>query len=212
MGMSEQPTDSAATRRLLEGVRLGNPQAFVRLFAQHRALLLRLVELRLDSRLRGRVDPSDIVQETYLEAYRRLDHYLEKPGLPFRQWLRQIAYDHTRKASRQHRTTQQRTVDREIPLQELSSLRLAEQLLAGGSTPSQRLDRQELAGRVRQALDQLPEADRELLILRHFEGLSNQEAAGLLGLEPGTVSKRHGRALLRLHKLLLEGGMTESQP
>jgi RNA polymerase sigma-70 factor (ECF subfamily) len=204
--MSDLPADSAATRYLLDGVRAGDAQAFVQLFAQHRTLLLRMVELRLDSRLRGRVDASDIVQETYLEAYRRLDSYLRTPKLPFRQWLRQIAYDRTRKASREHRTRQKRTVEREVPLPERSSLELARQLLAGDSTPSHRLGRQELAQQLRQALARLPETDREILIMRHFEELSNQEVAALLGLEPGTVSKRHGRAMLRLHRLLFQGG------
>jgi RNA polymerase sigma-70 factor, ECF subfamily len=210
--MSDFPADSAATRHVLEGVRAGDPQAFEQLFAQHRALLLRTVELRLDSRLRARIDPSDIVQETYLEAYRRLDSYLEKPKLPVRQWLRQIAYDRTRKANRDHQTRQRRTVEREVPLPEKSSPQLAQQLLDGGSTPSRQLNRKELAQQLRLALARLPEIDREILIMRHFEELSNQEVAGLLGLEPGTVSKRHGRAMLRLHKLLSEEGMSESPP
>src|SRR5947199_18832 len=74
-----------------------------------------------------------------------------------------------------------------------------------------RLDPRQLARRLRQAVAQLPEGDREVVLMRHFEGLSNQEVGCLLGMEPGTVSKRHGRAMLRLHKILFEGGMTESQ-
>jgi RNA polymerase sigma-70 factor (ECF subfamily) len=88
---------------------------------------------------------------------------------------------------------------------------LARQLLAGGPTPSQQIDHLELALRVRQAVAQLPEADHEVVMMRHFEGLSNQEVACLLGIDPATASKRHGRAMLRLHRILFEGGMTESQ-
>ncbi len=98
-----------------------------------------------------------------------------------------------------------------MPLPERSSLMLAWQLLAGGSSPSQALDRSDLAQRLRQAMAQLAQTDREVILMRHFEGLSNQEVGCLLGMDPGTVSKRHGRAMLRLHQLLFADGLTESQ-
>jgi RNA polymerase sigma-70 factor (ECF subfamily) len=88
---------------------------------------------------------------------------------------------------------------------------LAQQLQMRGSSPSQQLDHRELARRLRNAVSQLPEPDREVVVLRHFEGLSNQEVACLLGIDPATASKRHGRAMLRLHRILFEDGMTESQ-
>ncbi len=99
-----------------------------------------------------------------------------------------------------------------MPLPAESSLVLGRQLLASGSTPSEHLDRSEVARRVRQAVTLLPEADREVLVMRNFEGLSNPEIGYLLGLDAATVSKRHGRALLRLRKLLLEGGLGKSRP
>jgi RNA polymerase sigma-70 factor (ECF subfamily) len=191
-------------------MRAGDRQAFAQLFARHQIYLRRLVELRLDPRLRPRVDPSDVVQEAHLEALSRLPAYLERPALPFRLWLRQIAADCALKARRHHLGTARRALGREVPLPERSSLVLARQLLAGGSTPSQHLDHRDLARRLRQAVAQLPEADREVVMMRHFEGLSNREVACLLGLDPATASKRHGRALLRLHRILFEGGMTES--
>src|SRR5437588_12162082 len=200
------PPDSDDTEALLRLGQAGDRAAFEALFARHRADLWRLVELRLDPRLRPRVDPSDVVQEAHLEAFRRLGAYLERRPLPFRLWLRQIVYDHTLKARRRHLGTARRDAAREVPLPERSSLLLARQLLAGGPTPSQQLDRRELAARLRRALAQLPEADRELILMRHFEGLSNQEVGCLLGADPATVSKRHGRALLRLHRILFEGG------
>lgn len=209
--MSEARPDAEETERLLRQAEAGDRQAFERLFADHRPYLRRLAELRLDPRLGPRVDASDVVQEAHLEALRRLGAYLERRPLPFRLWLRQIACDCALKARRHHLGTARRDAAREVALPEQSSLALAEQLAAGGSTPSRQLDRRELARRLRQAVEQLPEADREVILLRHFEGLSNQEVGCLLGVDPGTVSKRHGRALLRLHRLLFAGGLTESQ-
>ena len=104
--------------------------------------------------------------------------------------------------------------DEALPLLETASGAgnvLAQQLLAPGSTPSQRLAREELAQRVRRALDQMAEADREILLMRTFEGLSFEEIAYLLAIDPAAARKRHGRAILRLHKFLAEGGLTESQ-
>jgi RNA polymerase sigma-70 factor (ECF subfamily) len=131
--------------------------------------------------------------------------------MPFRLWLRQIAYDRTVKAWRYHLGTARRAAGREVSLPERSSLVLARQLLAGGSSPSQALQRGDLARRLRQAMAELPQTDREVILMRHFEGLSNQEVGCLLGMDPGTVSKRHGRAMLRLHRILFLSGMTESQ-
>ena len=209
--MADLRPDSAETQSLLHQAQAGDRQAFEQLFASHRAYLRQMVELRLDPKLRARVDPSDVVQETNMEAFRRLGAYLKQRPMPFRLWLRQIAYDHTLKARRHHLGTARRAAGREVSLPEHSSLLLAQQLVAAGSTASQVLDRRQLARRLRQAVAQLPEGDREVVLMRHFEGLSNQEVGCLLGMEPGTVSKRHGRAMLRLHKILFEGGMTESQ-
>jgi RNA polymerase sigma-70 factor (ECF subfamily) len=209
--MNELLPDSAETQSLLQQAQTGDRQAFEQLFARHRPYLRQMVELRLDPKLRARVDPSDVVQEAHLEAYRRLPRYLAERPMPFRLWLRQIAHDRTLKAWRHHLGTARRAAGREVPLPERSSLVLARQLLAGGSTPSQSLDRRELAQRLRQAIAQLPQADREVILMRHFEGLSNPEVGCILGMDPATVSKRHGRAMLRLHRILFEGGLTESQ-
>jgi RNA polymerase sigma-70 factor (ECF subfamily) len=209
--MHEVRPDSQETQDLLRQIRDGDRQAFERLFALHQDYLHRLVDLRLDPRLRSRVDVGDVVQEAHLEALNRLDGYLDRPALPFRLWLRQIAVDRTRKARRHHLGAARRALTREVPLPERSSLLLAGRLSAGGPTPSQQLNHRELARRLRQAVAQLPAADRELVMLRHFEGLSNQETACLLGIDRAAASKRHGRALLRLHRILSEGGLTESQ-
>ncbi|MFI5259250.1 MAG: sigma-70 family RNA polymerase sigma factor [Candidatus Limnocylindrales bacterium] len=209
--MAEIPPDSGETQDLLQRAHAGEPRAFEELFAGYRAYLLQFVELRLDPKLRSRVDASDVVQEAEMEAARRLKGYVEGPPVPFRLWLRQIAQDRLLNLRRRHVTTARRAVGREQPLPERSSLLLAQRLFAAGSTPSQELNRRELGRRLRQGMAQLSESDREILLLRNFEGLSNQEVGHLLGIEPGTACQRHGRAMLRLHKILFAGGLTESQ-
>jgi RNA polymerase sigma-70 factor (ECF subfamily) len=211
--MTQSTPDSAETRRLLDEVRDGNRQALDQLLTQHRSYLRWLVELRLDPRLRARVDPSDVVQEAQLEAVRRVASYLEKPALPFRLWLRQITYDRLLMARRQHVEASRRAVGREAPLPDNSAAVLAQQLLAAsGPTPSQELVRHELVRRVRQAVAELDDDDREVLLMRNFEGLSNQEVAQVLAIDPAAASKRYGRALIRLQKLLSASGLEESLP
>src|SRR5207248_901070 len=140
------------------------------------------------------------------------DTYLQEPPMPFRLWLRRIAYDRLLMLRRHHVGAAQRTTRRDVALPDPSSLRLAEQLLAHGSTPSQHLVQRELIRRVHRALALLPEGERELLIMRNLEGLANQEAAQLLGIDPATASRRYGRAVLRLRAILLEHGFPESEP
>jgi RNA polymerase sigma-70 factor (ECF subfamily) len=210
--MHELTPDSAETQRLLEQVRAGDRLAFDQLFARHRPFLRQVVELRLDPRLRPRVDPSDVVQEAQLEVFRRLADYLERQPMPFRLWLRKTACERLLMAQRQHVGAARRAVGREVPLPDASSLQLAQQLLAGGSTPSQRLDRDEVADRVRQAVSRLSETDQEILLLRNLEKLSNHEAAHVLRIDPATASQRYGRALLRLRKLLIASGLMGPPP
>jgi RNA polymerase sigma-70 factor (ECF subfamily) len=207
--MAPDDSESAETQRLLDAVRAGDRQALDGLLAQYRAYLRNFVALRLDPKLRPRVDPSDVVQEAQLEAVRRVAAYLDQPALPFRLWLRQIAQDRLLMAWRRHVEADCRAVAREAALSEESSLQLAQLALAAGPTPSQHLAQDELAGRVRQVMAGLPEDDREVLLMRNFEGLSNQEVAQVLGLDPATASKRYGRALLRMRKALRSDGVEE---
>jgi RNA polymerase sigma-70 factor (ECF subfamily) len=209
--MAEITPDSTVTGRLVEQAQAGDRQAFERLFDRHRAYLLKVIESRLDPKLHARVDSSDVVQEAQLEAFRRLPDYLARRPMPFRLWLRKTAQERLLMARRQHLQAQARSLRREVPLPERSSLLLAKPFLAAGSTPSRQLDQDELAQRVRQAVARLPEADQEILLLRTYERLSNQEVAYLLDLDPATASKRYGRAVLRLHALLVAAGLSESQ-
>ena len=146
-----------------------------------------------------------------MEAFRRLADFLERRPMPFRLWLRKTAYERLLMLQRQHVHAARRSTGREVPLPERSSLVFAQHLLGSESTPSQRLDRVELARRLRQALGQLAETDRDLLLMRHFENLPYPEIAYLLDINPATARKRHGRALLRLHKILSDEGFTEAQ-
>ena len=212
--MAQVSPDSEETIRLLEQVRAGDRQAFERLFERHRTHLRQLIEGRTDSRLRARIDPSDVVQETHLEAFRRLADYLERQPMPFHLWLRKMAYERLLNLRRDHVTAARRSVTREVPLPDPLSLQLARRLLPGGSShgsPAARLARGELAAQMRQALAQLPDDDREILLLRYLDNLSNQECAALLEITPATASKRHGRAILRLHKVLLAMGLRGSE-
>ena len=209
--MVDVKPDSAETKTLLDQVQAGDDRAFDRLFARHRQDLLGFVELRLDRKLRARVDPSDVIQEAQLEAVRKLSEYLQRRPMPFHLWLRKTTYERLLMIHRRHLKAAGRDVQREVPLPDRSSLGLARQLLAPDSTPSRQVAASELARRVRSSVAQLPDVDREILLMRTFEGTSYEEAACVLGIKPDAAKKRHGRALLRLHQLLLESGLTESE-
>ena len=206
------PEECPETRALLERLGNGEAEAGDQLLCQHRDELWRQIELRLDRRLRRRVDPSDVVQEAQLEALRRLPDYLRRRPMPFRLWLRKIAHERLIMAHRRHAVAGRRPVGRDVPLPMPSSAILGQQLLARGPSPSQALRRRELAGGVRRAVAELSDVDREMILMRNFEQLTNQQAAAVLGIDPATASQRYGRALLRLRAILAGLGVTGSAP
>src|ERR671936_2964469 len=136
-------SDSADTQQLLWQVRAGQPEAREQLFARHRAFLVRFVQLRADPKLAARLDPSDIVQETQLEALRRLEEYLANPRLCFRLWLRQLAYDQLLQLRRRHLKAKRRSVERDVYLPEDSSVQLAWRLVSAAPGPSSEFLRKE---------------------------------------------------------------------
>ncbi|HLJ98182.1 MAG TPA: sigma-70 family RNA polymerase sigma factor [Gemmataceae bacterium] len=209
--MELRAENSAETACLLQQIRNGERVATDQLFARHRPELRRLVRLRLDPKLRPRLDPSDVVQEAQMEALRRLNDYLQEPPMPFRLWLRKITYDRLLMVRRQHVRAERRTVERDVALPDQSSLLLAQQLLASGSSPSEQLAKRELSRRVNRAIGELAESDREILLMRNFEGLTNREVSQLLGISLAAASQRYGRALLRLRKILLDESLPEGQ-
>jgi RNA polymerase sigma-70 factor (ECF subfamily) len=184
---------------------------FEELFEYHRPTLRRTVAMRFDGALRARVDPSDIVQETQIEAFRRLPDYLSRKPMPFHLWLRKMAYERLIMARRRHIHAARRAVGHEFPLPDGSSELLGRQLLASDDSPSQQVAQEEMAQRVRLAVGQLPDIDREILIMRTFEDLTYEGIACVLSIDAATARKRHGRALIRLHGLLKAGGISESQ-
>jgi RNA polymerase sigma-70 factor (ECF subfamily) len=209
--MADLPADSTETRGLLRQADNGDRQAFEQLFARYRPGLRKFVELRLDPRVRARLDPSDVVQETHLEALRRLDDYLARRPMPFDVWLRKTAHDRLLMARRRHLGAERRSVRREARLPERSSLLLAQRLAASAPSPSQQLHRREMIPRVRRALAALAETDAEILLMRDYEELSYPEIAAILDIEPAAARKRYGRALLKLHKALTDDGLTGSE-
>jgi RNA polymerase sigma-70 factor (ECF subfamily) len=201
--------DSSATRALLDGIRRGEPSALENLLARYRPELRDFIECQFDPRLRARVDPSDVVQDTQLEVVRRMDDFLAKQPMPFRLWLRKKAMDRLLNLRRDHLTRARRSVAREQGLPDRSSLLLARPLLARGSSPSQHLQTRELAERVSRAVARLTLPDREILLLRHAEDLPFEEIGCLLEIEPAAARKRFGRALIRLQKALRDEGVLE---
>jgi RNA polymerase sigma-70 factor (ECF subfamily) len=202
--------DSNQTRELLDQVRQGDRQALQQLLVRHQADVHAFVRAWLDPRVRPRVAPSDVVQETQLEVVRRMGDYLRREPMPFRLWVRRTAYECLMKEHRDHRQARKRSVDREVPLPTQSSLLLVRPLLARGPAPDQEAAAREFAARVSQAVAQLDEADREILLLRHVHDLSHEETAGVLDIEAAAARKRYGRALLRLRKVLADQGLLKS--
>jgi RNA polymerase sigma-70 factor (ECF subfamily) len=211
--------NSEATARLIDNASQGDKDAWGALLAMHRERLRRMVALRIDQRLRGRVDPSDVIQEACLDATRELAQYLQNPVLPFYLWLRFLTGIRLAKTHRYHLGTQVRDVGREISLYrgatpEASSEALAAQLLGRETRPSEAAMRAELQLRLQEALSAMDPVDREALILRHFEQLSNAEAAAVLGIKEAAAGKRYIRALERLRDILVSmpGGPRELLP
>jgi RNA polymerase sigma-70 factor (ECF subfamily) len=210
---------SSETNRLLRKAAQGDPEQFGAVLERYRPRLRRMVALRLDPRLQGRIDPSDVIQETYLEAASRLAEYLRQPTMPFFLWLRFLAGQKLVTLHRHHLSRQMRDAGREVSLYrgrlpEASSAALAAQLLGREARPSEAAIRAELKIRLQEALNSMDPLDREILALRHFEQLSLAEAAEVLGMTESGACRRHLRALKRLKDILssLPGGMGDLLP
>jgi RNA polymerase sigma-70 factor (ECF subfamily) len=204
--MSDTP---AETEELLARLRAGDQQALAELYSGQRERLRRMVALRLDRRLGGRVSPSDVLQEAYIDAVKLLDHYFAKPDLPFLGWLRLVVAQRLLQIHRQHLGAGMRNVALEIPggrgaWPAASSLCLAERLAGDLTTPSEAAGRNEARARLEAAFEQMDPLDREILTLRHFEELSNGEVAEILGIQKAAASKRYVRALTRLKAALAD--------
>lgn len=184
------------------------PGALNEVLIKYRESLRRMIAVRMNDRLLGRLDASDIVQETFIEATRALDAYLAKPGLPVHLWLRHLAGQKLIQAHRVHLGAQKRAADREQRLvggvPAANSASMAFELMGKNSTPSRIAVKNESKDRLMQALEGMGDVDREVLTLRHFEQLTSQETAEVLGMTNEAVKKRYVRALEKLQHILLE--------
>ena len=191
---------------LLDRIRGGDGGALAEVFSQCRPRLRRMVQLRMDRRLQGRLDPSDVLQEAWLDASKRAGEYAAHPTMSFFLWLRLLTGQKLLEIHRRHLGAKLRDAGREVSLYrgalpQASSVCLAAQLLGRLTTASQAAMRAERQRQIQEALDKLEPLDREILALRHFEELSNSEAAEALGLTKSAASNRYVRALMgSLHR------------
>ncbi|MEQ8788057.1 MAG: sigma-70 family RNA polymerase sigma factor [Pirellulaceae bacterium] len=197
-------SDSTKIDSLLSRLETGDEQALAELFSHFQVQLRRMVGFRLDGRLQGRVDVSDVMQEVYLDAAQRLDHYRTSPPSSFLLWLRQLTDQRLVDVHRRHFGAKRRDVRRELHRAASDTGSLLTQLVGRFSSPSQQAIRAELEAAVEAALIGMPPIDREVLALRHFEELTNNEVADLLGISKTAASNRYVRALKRLQQLLAD--------
>jgi len=202
------PASKSDTVVLLERARAGDADAVNELLIRNRHRLRKMVGVRLDARLAARVDPSDVVQETLLEAHRQFPEYLRTLPVPIYPWLRGLALRKLIRVQREHLGAQKRSVRREetlVPLLSEDSVAiLARRLFSKDSGPAGRVVRAEQQARVRESLTRLDSLDRELLIMHYMEQLSIGEIGSVLAIGESAVKMRHLRALRRLRALLEE--------
>lgn len=201
--------DGEQTQELLTGAKDGDSEAIDRLLDRHRESLRRMIGMRLDQKIMRRVDVSDVVQDVLVEANRRLQDYLKNPVMAFHLWIRQIAKDRIIDAHRRHRVSAKRSIDREQPLAskrpvDESTIELAAHLADPELTPAAAATQRELAQQVQGAVEMLDDRDREIILMRHYEQLSNQDIAAVLDLTEPAASMRYLRALKKLRKVLDE--------
>jgi RNA polymerase sigma-70 factor (ECF subfamily) len=210
---SDTGADPRTNEDLLDAARQGDEAALAVLVERHRERLERMVRLRMDRRLQGRVDPADVVQDAYLAVRRKFPQYGADPRLPFFLWLRLEVGQKLIDVHRFHLATRMRDAARDVgrgvalhrgPLPQVSSQSLAEHLLGKLTTASHAAMRREVKLRVQEALNSMDPHDREVLVLRHFEELSNAEAAQVLGIKPTAAVNRYVRAIKRL-KVVFQG-------
>lgn len=209
--MSCSPHDSD-----LEHLRKGGSTALGEVFSGYRASLERIIQYRLDPRIRGRIDPADVLQESFLEINRRLADYLENPAVSPMIWMRQITLqiliDVHRRHFREKRTPLAEMRARETNSADDSASRVDPVLIAANTSPSRFVARAEEALIVQSALAQLNEIDREVITLRHFELLSNQQVAEVLGISKTAASNRYVRAVAKFGQILREANPSTDHP
>jgi len=198
---------SGVTEGLLRRASQGDAQAVDDLFSRYRERLCQMIHFRIDPRLQGRMGTSDVVQEACLEAVQRLDDYLRDPRMPFFLWLRFITRQKLMALHRHHLGVQARDARREVgayrlPTPATTSESVCERLLSDLPSPSEAAARAETQRILQDALDRMDPVDCEVLVLRHFEQLTNAEIAHEIGLDESAASKRYVRALKKIREIL----------
>ena len=184
-----------------------DPRRVGQLLEEYRPRLARMIDVRLDPSLRGRVDASDIIQEAYVEVSERLPQYMARRDIPFFLWVRFLTSQKLLQVHRRHLAAGMRDARCEVPLQQrgiagASTITLAGAILDNAGSPSEIAMKGEAREGLIQALGELSDIDREILAMRHFERLSLAETAELLELSESAASRRHVRALGRLQQHL----------
>ncbi len=208
------PISDEDLQPLLDRAVGGEQSAMTEVLERYRPRLKQMVRVRLNQRLRGRIDESDIVQDAYLEAAKRLQHYTSAPKAPFFLWLRKITGQRIIDVHRRHLGAQARDVRAEVSFHRgrapmATSVSLAAALLGGLTSPTQAAAKAEQRLALQNALAAMEPFDREILSLRHFESLTSKEAAAELGIEEDAASKRYLRAARRLKVILEDLGIVE---
>lgn len=199
-------SDSGLSEEVKARLAAGDDHAFADLFSCYRQQLKRMLEFRMDRRIRRREDASDILQEVYIDAHQRMKHYLKKPELSFYVWLRQLTKQRLIDIHRRHLDAEKRDVKQEVFRTRgdtsATSVSIARHLVAQLASPSQVAMRDEMVTQIEEGLNNLEVVDREILALRHFEELRNNEVAEVLGISEAGASNRYVRALTRLREIM----------
>lgn len=199
------------TEALMRRVGQGDASAVQALFQRHRSRLAQMIQRRMDPRVRARIDPSDVIQETLATASQKMPHYIANRPLPFYPWLRQIAWEKLVHLHDRHLRAAKRSVIRErvigVCVADDSVIELAQQIVGATSSPSAAAALGEMQQRVRFALDRLPPDDGEVLLQRYVEQMTSKEIAAVMGVSEAAVNMRHMRALERMRLLLASDPM-----
>ena len=209
-------SEPSITDELLQGMRSGNQEALAEVFSRYRDRLRRIVRFRLDHRIAGRVSDSDVLQETYIAAAKRLGHFAKHEEMPPFLWLRLVAGQQLIDLHRQHLQAEMRDVRKEVAIQNNApsphtSMAIAAQLVGKMTAVSEVVARAERIERLESTLNSMDPMDREVIALRHFEELSNVETAKVLKIEQSAASKRYLRAMKRLAELMTEFNAAENR-
>jgi len=197
---------------LVSAMRAGDEEALAEVFSHYRERLRRIVRFRLDYRIAGRVSESDVLQETFIAAAKRLEHFGTRDAMPPFLWLRLLVAQQLIDLQRRHLQAGGRDARKEVSLQQHlpsahTSMAIAARLVADAAGVSELVHRAEQIERLETKLNEMDATDREVIALRHFEELSNAETASVLGIQPAAASKRYIRAMARLGALMAKEGL-----